>query len=454
MRFDSLNWLECHHGFEWDLTAHLTEAQNAEWEANDEAAFRAAEREGPASVAAYHAEQARLVLPFPGMHKRDEPCNCHLLKFPGSFGERPAAAAAESQPGIAPGVEAWRKACGAGASFAEARAAATEAVHRALGHPTRRDASYESREAMRSSARVGSRIGGEAAQVADAVAAAAALTNMSSSPPGSPTDGASFVSVRRGIWGIEMVGKRVQVYWGGDEAWYAGVVDKYVADSGEHVVLYDDQQKGQYDLGLTQWRLETAANKAQATVPDPEAYMYDATPSAFSPIAAGGLAAAYEVEGGYEPEDRYDGGAGADSAPTLKLKIAKPKEKSLEYGEAAKARKNRSATAHFKSVFRYGQCERNPWCVRGSDHHHGRGGKCSSGISKKRSRAAPPGGYPQDQAREPPPKKAKQALATWRAASPARPEASAMEVEPAAGGEDAREDGEDEEQIQLFLVGE
>lgn len=46
--------------------------------------------------------------------------------------------------------------------------------------------------------------------------------------------------------GDEAVGCRVRVYWEGEDEWYDGVVDAYLAERGYHV---------KYDDGEEQWEV-------------------------------------------------------------------------------------------------------------------------------------------------------------------------------------------------------
>ena len=41
-------------------------------------------------------------------------------------------------------------------------------------------------------------------------------------------------------YGAAVRGRRVRVWWGGDEAWYSGMVAEFSEVNGEHLVRYDD----------------------------------------------------------------------------------------------------------------------------------------------------------------------------------------------------------------------
>ena len=51
-----------------------------------------------------------------------------------------------------------------------------------------------------------------------------------------------------GVRGAELVGRRIEVYWGGDDAWYAGEVTAYDPKRKIHDILYDDNAEGELDV--------------------------------------------------------------------------------------------------------------------------------------------------------------------------------------------------------------
>ena len=77
--------------------------------------------------------------------------------------------------------------------------------------------------------------------------------------------------------GAALVGRRVRVWWEGEDCWYSGTIDRYIAPShtskrrastgGRHEVKYDDGDRRKYDfegdLTLT-WEFEGAAAAAAA----------------------------------------------------------------------------------------------------------------------------------------------------------------------------------------------
>lgn len=46
-----------------------------------------------------------------------------------------------------------------------------------------------------------------------------------------------------------MIGKKVRVFWPVDNSWYTGVVQKYNAESGEHLLRYDDNDEEWVKIG-------------------------------------------------------------------------------------------------------------------------------------------------------------------------------------------------------------
>ena len=50
------------------------------------------------------------------------------------------------------------------------------------------------------------------------------------------------------MFGPEVVGRRVAVWWSGDAQWFDGVVALHLADAGRHRILYDDGEKKVHDL--------------------------------------------------------------------------------------------------------------------------------------------------------------------------------------------------------------
>ncbi|KAK9088185.1 hypothetical protein Scep_027267 [Stephania cephalantha] len=51
------------------------------------------------------------------------------------------------------------------------------------------------------------------------------------------------------VYGEEVVGRRVRVYWPLDESWYEGVVKVFDEFSGKHLVQYDDAEEERLELG-------------------------------------------------------------------------------------------------------------------------------------------------------------------------------------------------------------
>ena len=45
-----------------------------------------------------------------------------------------------------------------------------------------------------------------------------------------------------------LVGKRVRMWWGGDDAWYTGRVAAFDAEIGGHTVKYDDGEEETYAM--------------------------------------------------------------------------------------------------------------------------------------------------------------------------------------------------------------
>ena len=88
----------------------------------------------------------------------------------------------------------------------------------------------------------------------------------SSTTPAGPSQSTSprGADGRIGPYGKEVRGRRVRVWWDGDEAWYCGVVaDFSEARDGEHLVRYDD--------GDTKWdRLDEMEAQGLLTWPSAE----------------------------------------------------------------------------------------------------------------------------------------------------------------------------------------
>ncbi|KAK8540982.1 hypothetical protein V6N13_061030 [Hibiscus sabdariffa] len=62
-------------------------------------------------------------------------------------------------------------------------------------------------------------------------------------------------------FGNEVVEKRLRVYWPLDKAWYEGAVKSFDKDTGKHLILYDDDEEEELDLGKEkiEWVEETTA---------------------------------------------------------------------------------------------------------------------------------------------------------------------------------------------------
>ena len=56
-----------------------------------------------------------------------------------------------------------------------------------------------------------------------------------------------------------LVGKRVRMWWGGDDAWYTGRVAAFDAEIGGHTVKYDDGEEETY--AMTNEKVRCAAGK-------------------------------------------------------------------------------------------------------------------------------------------------------------------------------------------------
>ena len=56
-----------------------------------------------------------------------------------------------------------------------------------------------------------------------------------------------------------MIGKKVRVFWPVDSSWYTGIVQKYNAETGEHLLKYDDDDTEWVRIG------ESAAGGANQT---------------------------------------------------------------------------------------------------------------------------------------------------------------------------------------------
>ncbi|KAF8387740.1 hypothetical protein HHK36_026394 [Tetracentron sinense] len=68
------------------------------------------------------------------------------------------------------------------------------------------------------------------------------------SPTPSPDSVKTLDSAKR-LYGEEVVGKRVRVYWPLDKSWYEGLVKSFDKLSGNHLVQYDDAEEENLDLG-------------------------------------------------------------------------------------------------------------------------------------------------------------------------------------------------------------
>ena len=66
----------------------------------------------------------------------------------------------------------------------------------------------------------------------------------------------------------EIVGKRVEVWWSGEDAWFAGIVTAFQSDSGKHKITYDDGDKGGFDVALDTVRFIAAASPSTAGAGD------------------------------------------------------------------------------------------------------------------------------------------------------------------------------------------
>ena len=66
-----------------------------------------------------------------------------------------------------------------------------------------------------------------------------------------------------GVYGADIEGRRVDIYWSGDRKWFGGVVAKFYPNPGgpwsQHRIQYDDGSDKRHTLhfSLTRWRLST-----------------------------------------------------------------------------------------------------------------------------------------------------------------------------------------------------
>ena len=58
----------------------------------------------------------------------------------------------------------------------------------------------------------------------------------------------SSVGVPQAVLDASLVGKRVRMWWGGDDAWYTGRVAAFDAEIGGHTVKYDDGEEETYAM--------------------------------------------------------------------------------------------------------------------------------------------------------------------------------------------------------------
>ncbi|KAJ8900415.1 hypothetical protein K2173_025192 [Erythroxylum novogranatense] len=65
----------------------------------------------------------------------------------------------------------------------------------------------------------------------------------------SPSQSASTPGAAVKPYGDEVVEKRIRIYWPLDKCWYEGCVKSYDKKSGKHLVLYDDCEEENLDLG-------------------------------------------------------------------------------------------------------------------------------------------------------------------------------------------------------------
>ncbi|KAJ8899053.1 hypothetical protein K2173_010206 [Erythroxylum novogranatense] len=65
----------------------------------------------------------------------------------------------------------------------------------------------------------------------------------------SPSQSASTPGAAVKPYGAEVVEKRIRIYWPLDKCWYEGCVKSYDKKSGKHLVLYDDCEEENLDLG-------------------------------------------------------------------------------------------------------------------------------------------------------------------------------------------------------------
>ena len=67
--------------------------------------------------------------------------------------------------------------------------------------------------------------------------------------------------------GEALIGCRISLFWGGDDAWYEGVVKKYVAAGERHTVRYDDGDKKTHKMDNERWRCLSTPPPAAAATP-------------------------------------------------------------------------------------------------------------------------------------------------------------------------------------------
>ncbi|KAK9930746.1 hypothetical protein M0R45_027773 [Rubus argutus] len=114
---------------------------------------------------------------------------------------------------------------------------------------------------------------------------------LQSKPKASPPD-----SNPKKLYGEEVVGKRIKVYWPMDKSWYEGCVKLFNKDSGKHLLQYDDSEEELLDLEKEkiEWVQETVKTLKRLRR---------------GPLSTPQAAAAAEEE-----ESKDDGGADDDSS--------------------------------------------------------------------------------------------------------------------------------------------
>ncbi|PRQ21660.1 putative DNA mismatch repair protein MutS [Rosa chinensis] len=81
---------------------------------------------------------------------------------------------------------------------------------------------------------------------------------------------------KKSLYGQEVVGKRIKVYWASDRAWYEGCVKLFNKESGKHLLQYDDGDEETLDLATEkiEWIQETVQTfkrLRRGPLPTPEA---------------------------------------------------------------------------------------------------------------------------------------------------------------------------------------